>query len=750
MAKPKYYGSIPTIAQAYQNDPRNKLAQSMLAAGTSTAPVAQGGWAVSDGLARAAQAIGSAFMTKSSDKKYAQREQDYMAAQQAAAALASTPQTPAMPNNPAAVNPAQVNPAMASLDKGTPPVDAPGLGDPTQAAAALASTQSSMGVPGNRPMPNAVEGFDPGPSAAALAGPQGAPPAMAPAMPQIPPQASAQAQYGAMPRPTPAPARYGAPSASQPPARAQLSARTLYYGAVIPNEGGTNKDGSFRTSFKGAVGPGQIMPGTAPEAAKLAGLPYDENLYRTDADYNNALGVAYLGKQLEDFGDPAKALAAYNAGPGAVRIAVRKARKQGGDWMDYLPVTRKNGEIVDTTKGYVERALDRVSSGTNTTEDIEGVPMVQPPTPTMEQVPEAPAAPTVADKPGMPAVPPEVQSNRIAIAQQMLASGNPDMAVIAQQYLDQGLTEQNAARMQTNSQQYGRENMGYQSDLNDYGEARSQSRQFGYDSNRDAQQRNFGRETAYNSQTFEAGENAASRAQQANIASQDRAFTREEAERERTWKAGESEMDRAAAANIKSGKNPYLDTASGIKMYDASMAENNKLDVSIAKMDRALDLLDKQGTGGIYGVPGVGNFAAGMVRGSDEELAQLQSIFNDATLQEIGGSLGVAISDGDRNFVADIGPNMTSSTGANRAKLTVFRQALIRKRDYNSNKIYALSEGQMALPEFDRLWRKFAEANPLVTYDKKTKRPQYNSKPIKFEEWVASRPRFDANGNKVK
>jgi hypothetical protein len=43
-----YSGSIPTIAQAYQNDPRTKLAASMLSTGMQTSPVAQGGWAVTD------------------------------------------------------------------------------------------------------------------------------------------------------------------------------------------------------------------------------------------------------------------------------------------------------------------------------------------------------------------------------------------------------------------------------------------------------------------------------------------------------------------------------------------------------------------------------------------------------------------------------------------------------------------------------------------------------------------------------
>ena len=87
-------------------------------------------------------------------------------------------------------------------------------------------------------------------------------------------------------------------------------------------------NGQPLTSPKGAIGIAQVMPGTATEAAKLAGLPWDEARYRTDPEYNKALGRAYFTKQLQDFGgDLALAYAAYNAGPGAVRKAMKNADK---------------------------------------------------------------------------------------------------------------------------------------------------------------------------------------------------------------------------------------------------------------------------------------------------------------------------------------------------------------------------------------------------------------------------------------
>ncbi len=98
-----------------------------------------------------------------------------------------------------------------------------------------------------------------------------------------------------------------------------------------------DEEGRTLRSPKGAAGIAQVMPGTAPEAARLAGLPFDEQRYLTDADYNEALGRAYYNKQLETFGSKDKAAAAYNAGPGALRNALRRAEREGGDYLSYLP-----------------------------------------------------------------------------------------------------------------------------------------------------------------------------------------------------------------------------------------------------------------------------------------------------------------------------------------------------------------------------------------------------------------------------
>lgn len=106
-------------------------------------------------------------------------------------------------------------------------------------------------------------------------------------------------------------------------------------------------------SPKGAVGIAQVMPATAPEAAKLAGLEWNEERFRKDPEYNKALGAAYLNKQLDTFGgDFEKAWAAYNAGAGAVQKAIKESN--GCHWLSALP---------EETQAYVNKNMQAFRSG---------------------------------------------------------------------------------------------------------------------------------------------------------------------------------------------------------------------------------------------------------------------------------------------------------------------------------------------------------------------------------------------------
>lgn len=123
------------------------------------------------------------------------------------------------------------------------------------------------------------------------------------------------------------------------------------------------EDGLTITSPKGALGAAQIMPSTGPEAAALAGEEWSPARLQNDIEYNLKLGRAYFDHQLERFGDPHIAAAAYNAGPTAVERALAKAEKTGQDWLDYLP---------DETRSYVGVvSRGEFASGGKVSEDLE-------------------------------------------------------------------------------------------------------------------------------------------------------------------------------------------------------------------------------------------------------------------------------------------------------------------------------------------------------------------------------------------
>lgn len=119
-----------------------------------------------------------------------------------------------------------------------------------------------------------------------------------------------------------------------------------------------DKNGKTLTSSKGAQGIAQIMPGTGPEAAELAGLPWSADRLKNDPQYGLALGQAYFNKQKETFGgDEAKAAAAYNAGPGRVSEAIAEATREGNPdaWLSKLPKETRD-YVPAVTAGQVNAA----------------------------------------------------------------------------------------------------------------------------------------------------------------------------------------------------------------------------------------------------------------------------------------------------------------------------------------------------------------------------------------------------------
>lgn len=148
----------------------------------------------------------------------------------------------------------------------------------------------------------------------------------------------------------------GAPSAPQPSAPAPVQAGPGQQQAMAPIEAkplapqmdplaaisqletGGNANAANMTSPKGAMGQFQIMPATALDIAKAKGDQYALDIfakdplafeqYVRDPQINKEYGEFYYNQQLQKFGNPVLAAAAYNAGPARVSEAMAGA---GGD-----------------------------------------------------------------------------------------------------------------------------------------------------------------------------------------------------------------------------------------------------------------------------------------------------------------------------------------------------------------------------------------------------------------------------------
>lgn len=122
------------------------------------------------------------------------------------------------------------------------------------------------------------------------------------------------------------------PQAPPPPAGSGSNLSRMIVITARTESGGKERDGrgNLVTSPKGAQGKMQVMPGTNSDPGfgiRPAADNSDEERTRVGRDYLAAMMKRYNG-------DPAKAWAAYNGGPGRVDDAVRK---NGSNWLSAMP-----------------------------------------------------------------------------------------------------------------------------------------------------------------------------------------------------------------------------------------------------------------------------------------------------------------------------------------------------------------------------------------------------------------------------
>lgn len=111
-------------------------------------------------------------------------------------------------------------------------------------------------------------------------------------------------------------------------------------------------------SGAGALGLLQLLPGTAREMARKAGLTYAQGRLTTDAGYNATLGAHYLDEQLARFsGSYVLTFAGYNAGPRRAQEWTGRYGDPRGkdidvvvDWIERIPFAE--------TRSYVQRVME--------------------------------------------------------------------------------------------------------------------------------------------------------------------------------------------------------------------------------------------------------------------------------------------------------------------------------------------------------------------------------------------------------
>ena len=143
---------------------------------------------------------------------------------------------------------------------------------------------------------------------------------------------------------------------------------------IGPESGGrqVDKNGRTITSPVGAKGIAQVMPDTAKYVAKKHGIPWSDSKYKQDANYNYKLGELYYQEQLNKYGHPALAYAAYNAGPGAVDKWIKKnPAMKNPDAMGMQNFI--NAIPFSETKNYVAK-IHRQSSSNTVARSVPAIP----------------------------------------------------------------------------------------------------------------------------------------------------------------------------------------------------------------------------------------------------------------------------------------------------------------------------------------------------------------------------------------
>lgn len=150
-----------------------------------------------------------------------------------------------------------------------------------------------------------------------------------------------------------------------PSSVAGVTAPSNGYASILQAESGGRMVPGIYGDGGRAAGPGQVHQAALADVNRAQGTNIDHATLAANPQVGAQVGEAYYNQMLQQFGgDPAKAAAAYNAGPGRVAAAIQTDPQ---NWQAHIP---------EATRGYVAAHLQRIGAGGGGAPPATGTPPV--------------------------------------------------------------------------------------------------------------------------------------------------------------------------------------------------------------------------------------------------------------------------------------------------------------------------------------------------------------------------------------
>lgn len=653
---------VDKVVQAFQNDPRTKLARTMVEGGSSTAPVY--GWA--DGIARVLQGVAGGISSKNELKRSKEAEAELIAAGQRTG-------------------------EQGLQSMGFAPVNG---GNPVQGTAA---PLDSISTPASQ---------------------QAAP--MAQLAPQIAAQMGAPAPQGGQ----------GAPLQASPPP-APLAAAQAAPAALGGQPGGELPFAGTPSFVDPLAGRGRVTSKFGPRKAPTAGASTLHN----GVDY-----AAAGGTPVSAAGDGV-VIAAWNDPKGGNSVRIRHADGSITGYAHMAGFSVKKGDKVAAGQPIGQVGSTGKSTGNHlhfTYRDPSGkrvdptsLKYGQAAAPAPQQsgsgvqpefMAEVPNAPAPVARPDAPDAEAATKSRMLEAAYRMMAEGNPYQYDQAQEMVLKGLGAQDDMDEAATARRQRLKDMGYEGDLNDFNNSRSDARRAVYDERQSAINHNYGMKQQVQGQGFQRSERLGGEAFTAGENAKNRSFESGENALERASRMELARMSQASkeereAARREAKRSMFLQTSQGQRAIN-DFKETSKASQEINSLvDMFSDLNSRQDTGGIFKSKApewIGTWG-------NEDLQSMSQITSQLALV-IGQKMKGSFSDSDVKFLLNQVPSYYRKKGTNDRMGTYLKNAA-RRHSEMAQWSFNYAENQKL--GFEQDWARYVQ-------DTSIRDKQY----ITFEEYM--------------